>query len=91
MRRRDVLSGAAGAAVAATSSGAQPSAPAAGSSLAQAEMILRNGKIVTMDTLFTIADSIAIGGGKVLAAGPHDAMAPFIAEEASSAGATKTA
>ncbi|HEX7559348.1 MAG TPA: hypothetical protein VF386_09115, partial [Usitatibacter sp.] len=38
----------------------------------QADLILRNGKIVTVDDLFTIAQAIAIKGERVLATG-HNA------------------
>src|SRR4029453_11481880 len=40
-----------------------------------ADLVLRNGKIITVDRTFTIAESIAIAGDRVLAVGPNAAMA----------------
>ena len=40
-----------------------------------ADTILRNGKIVTVDSAFTIAQSIAIAGDRIAAVGPNDAVA----------------
>src|SRR4029453_5065310 len=39
-----------------------------------ADLVLRNGKIITVDRTFTIAESIAIAGDRVLAVGPNAAM-----------------
>jgi predicted amidohydrolase YtcJ len=39
-----------------------------------ADMILRNGKIVTMDSRFTIAQAIAITGERIAAVGPNEAV-----------------
>ena len=46
-----------------------------------AEMILRNAKIVTVDQNFTIANAIAIGGGRILGLGPDAAMAVHAAPD----------
>ena len=40
-----------------------------------ADMILKNGRIVTVDAAFTIAQAIAIAGDRILAVGPNDAVA----------------
>lgn len=40
-----------------------------------ADLVLRNGKIITVDRTFTIAESIAIAGDRVLAVCPNAAMA----------------
>jgi predicted amidohydrolase YtcJ len=38
-------------------------------------MILRNGKIITVDAAFTIAQSVAVAADRIVAVGPDDAMA----------------
>ncbi len=88
MRRRDILNGAAGATIA-TALGpnllVQANAQAPGSSTPAsvgnrpADLVLRNGKIITVDRAFSIADSIAIAGDRVVAVGPNAAMAAFTA------------
>ena len=40
-----------------------------------ADLILTNGKIITVDPAFTIAQAIAIAGDRILAVGPNAAMA----------------
>src|SRR3989475_2542257 len=40
-----------------------------------ADLVLRNGKVITVDRTFTIAESIAIAGDRVLAVGPNATMA----------------
>jgi predicted amidohydrolase YtcJ len=40
-----------------------------------ADLILTNGKIITVDPAFTIAQAIAIAGNRILAVGPDAAMA----------------
>src|ERR1700747_3083603 len=50
---------------------AQPAAPLT----RPADTILRNGKVVTVDSAFTIAQSIAIAGDRIAAVGPNDAVA----------------
>src|SRR5262245_51974142 len=42
-----------------------------GAKAQQAEKILRNGKIVTVDDRFTIAEALAIRGGRILATGTN--------------------
>ena len=91
MPRRDFLkgAGAAGAAVA-TALGNSLSAPAAGAQVAlpppspnvstrAADLVLKNGKIVTVDTAFTIAQAIAITGDRIVAVGTDAAMAAHTA------------
>jgi predicted amidohydrolase YtcJ len=43
-----------------------------------ADTILKNGKIVTADSAFTIAQSIAIAGDRIITVGPDEAMAANI-------------
>ena len=54
---------------------AQAQAP---TSSGAADVILRNGKIITVDAAFTIAQAIAIAGDRILAVGPDAAMAAHI-------------
>jgi predicted amidohydrolase YtcJ len=68
MRRRDILKGAAGATIA-TAFGQSRSA----------DVVLRNGKVITLDRRSSIAESVAIGGDRILAVGSNAAMAPFTA------------
>jgi predicted amidohydrolase YtcJ len=68
MRRRDILKAAAGATIA-TAFGQSRSA----------DVVLRNGKIITLDRRSSIAESIAIAGDRILAVGSNAAMAPFTA------------
>jgi len=42
-----------------------------------ADLILTNGKIITVDSAFTVAQAIAIAGDRVLAVGPDAAIAPL--------------
>jgi predicted amidohydrolase YtcJ len=88
MRRRDVLSGVAGATLASAiaAKGAAPSDAQnttsnahVGSGLVPAELILRNGKIITVDRNSSVVDSIAISGDKILAVGPHETVASLAA------------
>src|SRR5215470_11957017 len=71
--RRSFLAGAATAAASGSSVMAQ--APAAPSTIA-ADLIIKNGKIITVDSAFTIAQAIAIAGDRILAVGPDAAMTP---------------
>jgi hypothetical protein len=63
----------------------QANAQAAGSSTPAsvgnrpADLVLRNGMIITVDRAFAVADSIAIAGDRVVAVGPNAAMAAFTA------------
>ena len=87
IERRGFLTGAGamGAAVAAAaasrSAGAQSSGPAAPATVATnpADLILRNGQIVTVDARSSIAQAVAIAGDKILAVGPDTAMAAHTA------------
>ncbi len=79
--RRDFLkAGAAGVAAAPFAGGlvapaaAQPSVPAAPASR-PADLILRNGKVITVDAGSAIASAIAIAGDRIIAVGPDAAMA----------------
>jgi predicted amidohydrolase YtcJ len=72
--RRHFLAGAATAA-AASGSSATAQTPAV-PSIAAADLVLNNGKIITVDSAFTIAQAIAIAGDRTLAVGPDAAMAP---------------
>ena len=40
-----------------------------------ADLVLRNGKVITVDAAFTIAQAIAIAGERIVAVGPDAAMA----------------
>ena len=79
IQRRHFLSGAAtavsrwrsGAATHGARRGRPPAAPAT----AAADLILRNGKIITIDARFDGRQAIAIAGDKIIAVGPNDAMA----------------
>jgi predicted amidohydrolase YtcJ len=42
-----------------------------------ADLILTNGKIITVDSAFTVAQAMAIAGDRILAVGPDGAMAPL--------------
>jgi predicted amidohydrolase YtcJ len=77
--RRRFLTGAAAAAGGlvgrfAQAQGTAPRQPAA-PLVRPADTVLRNGKIVTVDAAFTIAQSIALAGDRIIAVGPDDAMA----------------
>lgn len=75
MRRRQFLSGAGAAAagaVAVTPARGQGAAPAT----AAANLILRNGKIITIDGKALVTEAIAIAGDKIAAVGPDEAMTP---------------
>jgi adenine deaminase len=83
IERREFLTGtaAAGAAVAAAAAtaghsgpaGAQSSVSAAPATL-PADLILKNGQVITIDARSSIAQAVAIAGDKVLAVGPDAAM-----------------
>ena len=68
MRRRDILKAAAGATVTTAFGQNRP-----------ADVVLRNGKIITLDRSSTIAQSIAIAGDRIVAVGPNAAMAAVTA------------
>jgi hypothetical protein len=77
--RRRFLAGAAAAAggfVGRRSAQAQGTAPVPATPLVRpADTILENGKVVTVDAAFTIAQSIAITGDRIAAVGPDEAVA----------------
>ena len=50
----------------------------------QADIVLLNGKIVTVDSNFTIAESIAIRDGKILAVGSTDEIGKYIGRNTNS-------
>jgi predicted amidohydrolase YtcJ len=79
-RRRDVLKAATGASLG-TVLPAQAQSPVPASPIATrpADLILRNGKIITVDRDFAIAQAIAIAGERILAVGPDAAMAAHTA------------
>jgi len=75
-RRRDFLTGAGtaiatavGAGVAAEGQTNRPSTDAR-----EADLVLKNGKIITVDAGFTIASAVAIAGDRIIAVGPDAAM-----------------
>src|SRR5262245_40660707 len=84
--RRDFLKGAsaAGTAVAAalasgrTVPAAAQTAPPPASvdvTVVPADLVLKNGNVVTVDAAFTIAQAVAIAGDRIVAVGPDAAMA----------------
>jgi len=80
--RRSFLRAAAGTAVtlgASPPAQAQSHATAASSAARPADLILKNGKIITVDAGFTIAQAVAIAGERVVAVGPDAAMAAHTA------------
>jgi predicted amidohydrolase YtcJ len=79
MRRREILKGAGTTIAAAVGTGFASKANAQGTAPRPADIILRNGKVITVDRNFTIAQSIAIAGDRVLAVGPDAAMAAHTA------------
>lgn len=88
IERREFLTGAGaiGAAVAAAAAatshsgpaGAQPSVPAAPAT-PPADLILKNGQVITIDARSSIAQAVAIKGDKILAVGADAAMAAHTA------------
>src|SRR5215475_12846474 len=50
--------------------------PSAAPIVRPADLVLKNGKIITVDASFTIAQAIAIAGDRIVAVGPEAAMAP---------------
>jgi predicted amidohydrolase YtcJ len=81
VRRREILKGAGTVIAAAVGPGfaSKANAQAAVTPTRAADLVLRNGKIITVDRSFTIAQSIAIAGDRILAVGPDAAMAQFTA------------
>jgi len=62
------------AAVTPTHGESVPAAPAT----AAADLVLRNGNVITMDTAAPVVQAIAIAGERIAAVGPDAAMAPHI-------------
>ena len=52
-----------------------PEASPAGAKGGPADLVLRNGKVITVDAAFAIAQAIAIAGERIVAVGPDAAMA----------------
>src|SRR5262245_27624743 len=50
-------------------------APGARAAIGPADLVLKNGKVITVDAAFTIAQAIAVSGDRILAVGPDAAMA----------------
>src|SRR5467141_812861 len=85
--RRDFLkgAGAAGTAMAAAIASGRmapsqtaPPTASADAALRRADLVLKNGNVVTVDAAFTIAQAIAIAGDRIVAVGPDAAMAAHI-------------
>ena len=77
--RRHVLQaiGAAGAASmlsSGTATSTQAQTPPASAGRGPADLVLRNGKVITVDRAFTIAEAIAIAGDRIAAIGPDAAV-----------------
>jgi predicted amidohydrolase YtcJ len=49
--------------------------------VAAADLVLRNGKIITIDTASSVAQAIAIAGDRIVAAGSNEAMASHTSPE----------
>src|SRR5262245_8462839 len=45
----------------------------------RADLVLKNGKVITVDKAFTITEAIAISGDRILSVGPNASMAANIA------------
>jgi len=69
-----IVSGGLAGSPSASAQGDAPGVPAA-PSVPPADIILRNGNIVTVDPVFTIAQAVAIAADRIVAVGPDDAMA----------------
>jgi predicted amidohydrolase YtcJ len=82
IERRRFLSGAAtasmtlAAASAATTAQGEGARPAAVPATPAADVILRNGKVITIDNASTVTQAVAVANDKIVAVGPNDAMAP---------------
>jgi predicted amidohydrolase YtcJ len=75
--RRGFLLGA-GTAAAAGITLAAPARAQSGPVGRAADLVLRGGKVITVDAAFTIAEAIAVAGDRILAVGPDAAMAAHI-------------
>lgn len=84
IERRRFLRGAAAAGTAAAAAtvvqpaSSEPARVPASVGAAPADLVLRNGTIITIDAASTVAEAIAITGGKIAAVGANDAMAPHV-------------
>ncbi|MBX9776743.1 MAG: amidohydrolase [Xanthobacteraceae bacterium] len=82
IERRRFLSGAATASVAlgamsaATTAQGEGARPPAAPVTPAADLILRNGKVITIDGASTVTQAIAVANDNIIAVGPDDAMAP---------------
>ena len=80
IRRRNFLSGAGAASAAVMAAAVKPAqgegarAPAAAATAA-ADLVLRNGKIITIDGASRVTEAIAVANDRIIAVGPNDAMA----------------
>src|SRR5690242_2675735 len=79
--RRKLLTGAALAAAAGMTAGRSPSVAAQPATPATrpADLVLRNGQVITVDARSSIAQAVAIAGDKIVAVGPNEAMAAHVA------------
>jgi predicted amidohydrolase YtcJ len=81
IRRRQFLAGAGAGSAMATfaavkaAQGEGARVPAAPVSVA-ADLILRNGKVITVDSASTVTQAIAVANDKIVAVGPNEAMTP---------------
>jgi len=82
IRRRSFLSGAGASAAVAAGVAAvvkpaqgQPARAPATPAAAAADIVLRNGKIITIDAASSVTQAIAVSSDKIIAVGPNDAMA----------------
>jgi predicted amidohydrolase YtcJ len=83
IRRRSFLSGAGASAAAAAGVAAvvkpaqgQPARAPAVPATAAADIVLRNGKVITIDMVSSVTEALAISNDRIIAVGPNDAMAP---------------
>src|SRR5262245_34761283 len=82
IRRRDFLTGAGGVSAAVASSvvtaeGQIARPPTTTNTTPRlADLVLRNGKIITVDTSFAIARAIAVAGDRIIAVGSDAEMTP---------------
>src|SRR5262245_42594326 len=79
LRRREILKGAGTTIAAAVGSGFASQANAQATVTRPADLVLKNGKIINVDRNFTIAQSIAIAGDRILAVGADTAMTAYTA------------
>jgi predicted amidohydrolase YtcJ len=54
-----------------------PARAAAQSAVRAADLILKNGKIITVDPAFTITSAVAVVGDRILAVGPDESMGVY--------------